>query len=136
MNHRVTGALVILLCAARVGAHHSFAAEFDGSRTVTLRGTVVTMEWVNPHSSLSLDVPGRDGRVDRWTFEMAPPNALFKRGFRKTSLLPGQHVTVSAYPSKNGRRVASAETVTLADGTHLAVTPSAAARAKAVRVSH
>jgi hypothetical protein len=119
-GRNLAGALIVVLSALRqapLSAHHSFVAEFDASRTLTLRGTIVTMEWVNPHCSLALDVTDDRGRVERWTFELGPPNALFRSGVRKTSLLAGQQVTVIAYPSKDGRRVASAQTVTLADGT-------------------
>src|SRR5258708_7423022 len=107
---KLQGALLMLLGAGRASAHHSFAAEFDGSRTVTLRGTVVAMEWVNPHSSLTLDVAA-GGRVERWMLEMGPPNALVKRGLRKTMLLSGTAATVTGYPAKDGRRTASADTI-------------------------
>jgi hypothetical protein len=120
---KLVGALVILLGAAAASAHHSFAAEFDASRTVTLRGTIVTMEWVNPHSVLSMDVVDSGRRVERWTIELGPPNALFRLGFRTARLLAGQSIIVTAYPSKDGRKVASAEAVTWPDGTHLAVRP-------------
>ena len=102
--------------AAQVQAHHAFAAEFDAEKKVTLVGTVVIMEWVNPHAWLTLDVPDTAGKMDRWQLEFGPPNALFRRGWRKSSLTPGMKVTATAFLAKDGRKVANADKVTLPDG--------------------
>jgi len=102
--------------AVRVQAHHAFAAEFDAEKKVTLAGTVVLMEWVNPHAWLTLDVPDTAGKADRWQLEFGPPNALFRRGWRKSSLTPGMKVTATAFLAKDGRKVANADKVTLPDG--------------------
>ena len=121
MGRPLLWAAAILLCAAvGAAAHHSFAAEFDANRRLTLRGTVVQMEWVNPHCSLWIDVTNPHGQVEHWVLELGPPNALLGRGLRKTMLVPGVIVTVTAYPSKDGRRTASLETLTMPDGTVLA----------------
>jgi len=111
-------ALALAAAAARIEAHHAFAAEFDGEKKVTLVGTVVTMEWVNPHAWLTLDVADEKepAKVDRWSLEFGPPNALFRRGWRKTSLMPGMKVTATAFLAKDGRKVANADKVTLPDG--------------------
>ena len=110
----LTAALAVT--AARLDAHHAFAAEFDSEKKVTLAGTVVQMEWVNPHSWLTMDVPDKDGKVDRWSLEFGPPNALFRRGWRKSSLMPGMKVTATGFLAKDGRKVANADKVTLPDG--------------------
>lgn len=109
-------AVALVLAVARIEAHHAFAAEFDAEKKVTLVGTVVQMEWVNPHSWLTLDVPNTDGKVEQWSLEFGPPNALFRRGWRKSSLLTGMKVTATGFVAKDGRKVANADKVTLPDG--------------------
>ncbi len=109
-------ALALAATAVRIQAHHAFAAEFDAEKKVTLVGTVVLMEWVNPHAWLTIDVPDAAGKADRWQLEFGPPNALFRRGWRKSSLMPGMKVTATAFLAKDGRKVANADKVTLPDG--------------------
>ena len=110
-------ALMLALAAGRIEAHHAFAAEFDAEKKVTLVGTVVMMEWVNPHSWLTMDATADGGtEVARWSLEFGPPNALFRRGWRKTSLMPGMKVTATGFLAKDGRKVANADKVTLPDG--------------------
>ena len=110
-------AAALLGSAVRIEAHHAFAAEFDAEKKVTLVGTVVQMEWVNPHSWLTMDVPSeKGGEADRWQLEFGPPNALFRRGWRKSSLMPGMKVTATGFLAKDGRKVANADKVTLPDG--------------------
>ena len=109
-------AFALTAMVGRADAHHAFAAEFDSEKKVTLVGTVVQMEWVNPHSWLTMDVPATDGKVDRWSLEFGPPNALFRRGWRKSSLMPGMKVTATGFLAKDGRKVANADKVTLPDG--------------------
>ena len=67
-------------------AHHSFAAEFDANQPVTLKGTIVKMDWVNPHTWIHLDVKNPDGTVTRWMIEGGTPNTLVRRGFTKKSV--------------------------------------------------
>jgi hypothetical protein len=102
-----------------VGAHHAFAAEFDSTQTVTLRGTVSKMEWVNPHSWLYVDVKNADGTVERWAVECSPPNTLLRSGWNKLSLVPGTEVVVEGFRAKRAKLVANGRNVTLPDGTKL-----------------
>ena len=106
----------LLMAVTRPEAHHAFGAEFDATNKVTLVGTVVMMEWVNPHAWLTIDVPTEDGEVERWALEFGPPNDLFRRGWRKSSLLPGMKVTATGFRARDGRTVANADEVTLPDG--------------------
>ena len=105
-----------LLAAAPLRAHHSFAAEFDEHQPVTLRGTLTRFEWVNPHAWLYLDVKESDGKVLNWAVEAGAPNALLRRGLRKTDFPPGLQIVVDGYRAKNGSRTANGRTVTFADG--------------------
>lgn len=100
-------------------AHHSFAAEFDGNQPITVNGTVSKMDWVNPHSWIYVDVKDAGGQVVTWRFEMGPPNALLRMGWRKDSIPPGTMVKIEGYRAKSGKPVANAKTVTLPDGREL-----------------
>src|SRR5438034_976223 len=89
-----------LLTAASLQAHHAFSAEFDASRPVKVQGTIVMVEWTNPHSWFHVDVKGADGKVERWMFEGGSPNSLTRRGFTKTYLKIGTEVIVEGYLAK------------------------------------
>ncbi|MGE0393959.1 MAG: DUF6152 family protein [Vicinamibacterales bacterium] len=116
-------AVWLLAAAAVPRAHHSFAAEFDARRPVTLDGVIAVVEWVNPHSMLWIDVRGASGAVDRWGLELPPPNGLLRRGVRRAMLRPGDRVRVRAYPARDGRRVASVQSFTLASGLRVTLGP-------------
>jgi hypothetical protein len=109
---------LILLCMVALPAfgHHSFAAEFDDKQPVTLNGTVVKFDFMNPHSWIYLDVTKPDGKVERWSVETGSTNALFRRGWRKESLRAGDHVTIEAFRAKDGSHTANASQVKLPDG--------------------
>jgi hypothetical protein len=109
----------MFLAPAPVFAHHSFAAEFDASQPITLKGTITKMEWVNPHSWLYIDVKDPDGKVVNWAIEFGAPNALFRRGWRKTDLPVGVEVTVEGYRAKDPSPTANASDVVLPDGKKL-----------------
>ena len=106
----------LLVAAAPVVAHHSFAAEFDGSKPVTLRGTVTKMEWINPHSWLYVAVKGPDGNVQSWAIECGPPNSLLRAGWNKNSLTVGMEVVIDGFRAKNGTPVAAGRDIKLPDG--------------------
>ena len=111
--------LLVLAAGASLAAHHSFAAEFDGSKPVTLKGTVSKMEWTNPHAWLHVDVKGPDGKVVSWMVEGGAPNALLRRGWNRNSVVPGTTVTVEGFRAKDGSNRANGREVTLPDGKRL-----------------
>lgn len=104
------------VAADRAAAHHSFAAEFDAEKPVTLVGTVVTWEMINPHGWITLNVPGADGKTVEWRVETSNPNGLMRLGWTKNSLKPGDAITVEGYLAKDGSSTANASRITLADG--------------------
>jgi len=110
---------VLMLAGAPVVAHHAFAAEFDGSKPVTLKGTVIKMEWVNPHAWLHMEVKGPDGKAVAWAVEGGAPNALLRRGWNKNSVPPGTQLTVEGFRAKDGSNRANGREATLANGQKL-----------------
>ena len=106
----------LLVSANRALAHHAFSSEFDATKKVTMTGTISKMEWRNPHAWLWIDVKGADGKVEQWGFEFGPPNALFRRGWRMSSVPVGGQVTVTCYLAKGGQKLGSAAQVKLPDG--------------------
>lgn len=97
-------------------AHHSFAAEFDGSRSMRLVGTITRIEWSNPHSYFYIDVKDEKGAVVNWGCEGAGPGALTRRGWKKGDLKLGDTLVVDGYPAKDGSHLIDARRVTLPDG--------------------
>jgi hypothetical protein len=117
-------ALWLLAGAAPARGHHSFAAEFDARRPITLDGAIAVVEWVNPHSMLWIDVRDPAGALERWGIELAPPNGLLRRGVRRTMLQPGARIIVRAFPARDGRRLGSVQSFTLSNGLHVRLDPS------------
>lgn len=119
------GAAMLLAAALPVAAHHSFGAEFDSSKLLTLEGTVVQMEWVNPHSWLTIDVKKADGTVERWRLEGGSPSVLLRLGWNRDSLPTGTKIKVTAFQAKDGSFRASTRDIEFPDGRHLAAGSSA-----------
>ena len=107
---------IALLWAVPTTAHHSFAAEFDDHQPVTLKGKLTQMEWLNPHGWLHIDVTEPDGKVVNWAIEAGAPNALVRRGLRKTDFPIGSEIIVEGYKAKNGSPTASGTNVKFTDG--------------------
>jgi hypothetical protein len=117
-------ALLFLTALLPAMAHHSFAAEFDDKQPVTLDGTIVKFDFMNPHSWITMEVKAADGKVARWQVETGSTNALFRRGWRKDSLRAGDHVTIDAFRAKDGSNTANASTVKLPDGRQVSAASS------------
>ena len=107
---------MLMAAALPVAAHHSFSAEFDATKQVTLDGTVVQMEWVNPHSWLTIDVPKVDGTVERWHIEGGSPSVLLRLGWNRNSLPTGTKIKVIAFQAKDGAFRASSRDIEFPDG--------------------
>ena len=110
-------AVGLLWTALPASAHHSFAAEYDSSQVLTLKGTISKVEWTNPHIYIYLDVKDADGKVTTWALEGYPPNTLKRTGFSKDTLKAGDEVTITAYKSKDGTNTGAGREITFADGT-------------------
>jgi hypothetical protein len=97
-------------------AHHSFAAQYDANKPVTLKGTVSKVEWTNPHARFYVDVRDEKGTVTNWNLELASPNVLVRNGWSRKSLNVGDEVVVEGSLAKDGSKMANARVVLLADG--------------------
>jgi hypothetical protein len=127
MNKLLIGLGASALAFATAGAafaHHS-GAMFDSTKQVTLQGTVKEFQYTNPHSWLVVNVPDASGKVTEWSFEAEGPSTLLRAGIKKSSLMPGDKVTVKGRPLKDGRPGAGLVDVTKADGTVLNPRPGA-----------
>jgi Family of unknown function (DUF6152) len=103
MTLKVIGVIPVVIAfgIASVSAHHS-AAIYDSSKTLTVTGTITSFQWTNPHSWLDVQVKNKRGQIEKWSFEMASPPALATRGLKPKSILPGDQVTVTFHPLKEG----------------------------------
>jgi hypothetical protein len=124
MKKRISGLVaaaggLLLMAAVPVWAHHSFAGEYDIDKPVKLEGTVKKVEWINPHSWITIDVKKTDGKVETWEIEAGAPNAMFRRGFSRDSLPLGTEIVVNGYLAKNGSQRVNGRDLTLPDGKKL-----------------
>ncbi len=111
--------IALLVSTPSLDAHHAFAAEFDATRPVKLRGMITRMEWINPHAWMHLEVIDESGNVQNWMIEAGPPGALVRRGWSKNSVRPGTEVLVEGYQATDGALRANGRDVTFPDGRRL-----------------
>lgn len=115
----------IILAAVPVLAHHAFATEYDTGRPVTLKGSVMMLDFVNPHSWLYINVQDANGKLVSWGIELGPVRDLQLQGWNKNSLKAGTEVSIEGFLAKNGSKTANAKTVKLPDGRTLFTAGSA-----------
>ena len=116
MRHVVMLAGLAIALTRPMSAHHSFAAEFDADKPVTLTGTVTKLEWLNPHIWVYLDVKDDQGKVQSWQCEGGAPNTLTRNGWSSNSLKFGDQVTIEGALAKDGSKTCNARAVKLPDG--------------------
>ncbi len=112
----VSVAGLLLLAAVPMAAHHSFAAEYDASKPLTLTGTVSKVEFMNPHIWVYLDAKDENGNVVKWQCEGGAPNSLRRQGWSKESLKEGDQVTIEGFRAKDGTNTCNSRSVKLPDG--------------------
>jgi len=112
----VVAGIGLVVASASAIAHHSFAAEYDANKPITLKGAVTKIEWTNPHARFYMDVKDDKGTVTNWNLELASPNVLTRQGWTRKSLEVGDQITVEGSLAKDGSKMANARIVTLGNG--------------------
>lgn len=106
----------LMLAAVPMLAHHSFSAEYDRAKSISLKGTVTKVEWMNPHARFYVDVKDDGGKTTNWEFELGSPNGLMRQGWTRNSLKPGDVITVNGSRAKDGSNLVNASNVAFEDG--------------------
>jgi len=111
----ILGVTGVLMAAAPLLAHHSFAAEYDAKKPIELKGVITKVDWMNPHVYFYIDVKDDSGKIANWAFEMGPPRLLERGGWKKSTMKEGDEVIVSGTLAKDGGKHGNARSVTLAN---------------------
>jgi hypothetical protein len=120
MQKTIAALILGAIAATSAWAHHAFAAEFDVNKPLTLKGKVVKMEWINPHTWIHVAVlDEKTGQTNTWMIEGGPPNGLIRRGFTKDSLPKGTEITVTGWQAKDDSFRANGSNIVTADGKKL-----------------
>jgi Family of unknown function (DUF6152) len=124
MKRRIAALLVLVVVVASgitIAAHHSFAAQYDSNKPITLKGDITRIEWANPHIYFYLDVAETGGATAHWSIEGGAPSTLYRAGWRKDSAKVGDVVTVNGFLARDGSKLVNMQRALLADGRNLFV---------------
>jgi hypothetical protein len=113
--------IAVVSSGVSIAAHHSFAAQYDSNKPITLKGGITRIEWANPHIYFYIDVAGPGGGTEQWAIEGGAPSTLYRAGWRKDSAKVGDIVTVSGFLARDGSKLVNMQRALLADGRNLFV---------------